>query len=159
MYCYLFISGNNWGNCPNGTGAVGCGPQEEFRACADVTIVGKGEEQPMQLEELTTYPVTTTTMLPVTSTQKPTSQETYNPLTTILISIISFLVVCLIFFLLYFHFYRVGRQLKNWIKGPPKEKTQNYNGSRGLPPQPPPRVKRSRSPDILGYGIRRDSLA
>ena len=26
------------GRCKNGTEAVGCGPQEEFRACADVTI-------------------------------------------------------------------------------------------------------------------------
>ena len=26
------------GRCGNGTEAVGCGPQEEFRACADVTI-------------------------------------------------------------------------------------------------------------------------
>lgn len=26
------------GRCDNGTEAVGCGPQEEFRACADVTI-------------------------------------------------------------------------------------------------------------------------
>ena len=26
------------GRCTNGTEAVGCGPQEEFRACADVTI-------------------------------------------------------------------------------------------------------------------------
>ena len=24
--------------CPNGTGAVGCGPQEEFRGCADIKI-------------------------------------------------------------------------------------------------------------------------
>lgn len=28
----------NSGRCDNGTEAVGCGPQEEFRACADVTI-------------------------------------------------------------------------------------------------------------------------
>lgn len=26
------------GTCKNGTGKVGCGPQEEFRACSDVTI-------------------------------------------------------------------------------------------------------------------------
>lgn len=24
--------------CPDGTGAVGCGPQEEFRACSDISI-------------------------------------------------------------------------------------------------------------------------
>ena len=26
------------GTCKNGTGKVGCGPQEEFRACSDITI-------------------------------------------------------------------------------------------------------------------------
>nr|CAD7461263.1 unnamed protein product [Timema tahoe] len=36
---WRYIAGNNWGTCVNGTGAVGCGPQEEFRACADVAIV------------------------------------------------------------------------------------------------------------------------
>ena len=32
------IIGNTWGICPNNTGAVGCGPQEMFRNCADVQI-------------------------------------------------------------------------------------------------------------------------
>ena len=37
---YVFIKGNNWGKCDDGvTGAVGCGPQETFRGCADVEIV------------------------------------------------------------------------------------------------------------------------
>ena len=26
------------GRCSNGTESVGCGPQEEFRACSDVSI-------------------------------------------------------------------------------------------------------------------------
>ncbi|XP_027204252.2 uncharacterized protein LOC113797978 [Dermatophagoides pteronyssinus] len=30
--------GNNWGMCPNGKGAIGCGPQETFRNCADIVI-------------------------------------------------------------------------------------------------------------------------
>lgn len=34
----LSIQGNNWGMCANGTGQVGCGPQEEFRACSDVSV-------------------------------------------------------------------------------------------------------------------------
>ena len=34
------FEGNNWGKCADGvTGAVGCGPQETFRGCADVEIV------------------------------------------------------------------------------------------------------------------------
>lgn len=35
---WRYIGGNNWGDCKNGTGAVGCGPQEEFRGCSDITI-------------------------------------------------------------------------------------------------------------------------
>lgn len=41
-HCVLqwrYVAGNNWGLCEDGTGALGCGPQEEFRACADVTIL------------------------------------------------------------------------------------------------------------------------
>ena len=35
-----FFQGNNWGKCADGiTAAVGCGPQETFRGCADVEIV------------------------------------------------------------------------------------------------------------------------
>merc|ERR1711915_1071210 len=35
---WTYTAGNNWGVCEDGTGALGCGPQEHFRACADVTI-------------------------------------------------------------------------------------------------------------------------
>ncbi|XP_011499356.1 PREDICTED: uncharacterized protein LOC105363384 isoform X2 [Ceratosolen solmsi marchali] len=38
VFQWRYIAGNNWGNCDNGSGAVGCGPQEEFRACADIAI-------------------------------------------------------------------------------------------------------------------------
>ena len=34
-----YRAGNNWGICPNGTGAMGCGNQETFRTCSDITIV------------------------------------------------------------------------------------------------------------------------
>lgn len=30
--------GNSWGDCEDGTGAIGCGAQEIFRSCADITI-------------------------------------------------------------------------------------------------------------------------
>ena len=42
------------GTCKNGTGAVGCGPQEEFRACADVTITeddGTADDTENKLED------------------------------------------------------------------------------------------------------------
>ena len=36
---FYSFEGNNWGKCDDGSGAVGCGPQETFRGCADVEIV------------------------------------------------------------------------------------------------------------------------
>ncbi|XP_042867363.1 uncharacterized protein LOC122250106 isoform X2 [Penaeus japonicus] len=38
---WRYVAGNNWGDCEDGSGAVGCGPQEEFRACADVAVVAQ----------------------------------------------------------------------------------------------------------------------
>ena len=35
----MYPPGNTWGDCGNGTQAVGCGPQENFVNCADVQIV------------------------------------------------------------------------------------------------------------------------
>ncbi|XP_071650091.1 uncharacterized protein [Temnothorax longispinosus] len=33
-----YRTGNTWGTCEDGTKGMGCGPQETFRSCADVTI-------------------------------------------------------------------------------------------------------------------------
>lgn len=33
------FSGNSWGMCEDGTENMGCGNQEIFRSCADITIV------------------------------------------------------------------------------------------------------------------------
>jgi len=39
---WTYTAGNSWGQCPGGGGALGCGPQETFRSCADITIAGQG---------------------------------------------------------------------------------------------------------------------
>ncbi|KAH8358926.1 hypothetical protein KR093_003356, partial [Drosophila rubida] len=36
---WTYTAGNNWGVCEDGTGAMGCGAQENFKNCADITIV------------------------------------------------------------------------------------------------------------------------
>eukprot|EP00092_Neocalanus_flemingeri_P037458 GFUD01040790.1.p1 GENE.GFUD01040790.1~~GFUD01040790.1.p1 ORF type:complete len:387 (-),score=70.30 GFUD01040790.1:134-1294(-) len=36
---WTWVSANSWGDCKNGTLALGCGPQETFRNCADIRIV------------------------------------------------------------------------------------------------------------------------
>lgn len=33
-----YRAGNNWGVCANGSSATGCGPQELYRNCADISI-------------------------------------------------------------------------------------------------------------------------
>lgn len=48
MLQWRYIAGNNWGMCEDGTGAVGCGPQEEFRACADINIGDVGPQPPLR---------------------------------------------------------------------------------------------------------------
>lgn len=35
---WTYITGNNWGYCADGTGRLGCGPQEHFRTCSDIII-------------------------------------------------------------------------------------------------------------------------
>lgn len=41
QHCVLrwtYIVGNNWGQCADGSGALGCGPQEHFRSCSDIRV-------------------------------------------------------------------------------------------------------------------------
>lgn len=46
------LSGNSWGLCEDGTDDVGCGDQEIFRSCADITIVeGDGSSSDDESEE------------------------------------------------------------------------------------------------------------
>lgn len=33
-----YRAGNNWGTCNDGTHAMGCGPQELYRNCADISV-------------------------------------------------------------------------------------------------------------------------
>nr|XP_015836356.1 PREDICTED: uncharacterized protein LOC661801 isoform X1 [Tribolium castaneum] len=135
LFQWRYIAGNNWGTCPNGTGAVGCGPQEEFRACADVTISGKGvQEMEEDTTEVEVEVATTTVAAP------PSGEETHSPITALVLSLVSFLLVFLILSLLYIHFYQVGKQLKSWLKGD-KDKEQA--------PMPPPRTRRARNVDGL----------
>jgi len=35
---WRYFAGNSWGRCENSTEGIGCGAQEEFRACSDIAI-------------------------------------------------------------------------------------------------------------------------
>ncbi|KMZ02470.1 uncharacterized protein LOC6727358 [Drosophila simulans] len=42
IHCVLrwtYTAGNNWGVCEDGTGAMGCGAQETFINCADISVL------------------------------------------------------------------------------------------------------------------------
>ncbi|KAH8248267.1 hypothetical protein KR038_009874 [Drosophila bunnanda] len=42
VHCVLrwtYTAGNNWGVCEDGTGAMGCGAQETFVNCADISVI------------------------------------------------------------------------------------------------------------------------
>ncbi|KAG7167886.1 hypothetical protein Hamer_G021769, partial [Homarus americanus] len=81
MFTWRYVAGNNWGICENGTGMVGCGPQEEFRACADVAIssqlTGSSQTTRPPSSVLTPHP---TTASPVSSTAPPTTASPCPPL-------------------------------------------------------------------------------
>lgn len=129
-HCVLqwrYIAGNNWGTCENGTGAVGCGPQEEFRACADIAI---GER------------FTTTTRRPRPSYVPPNRRPTVpTPEETsggawygVLIAVIALLVAVSAFAVVYLYYYRGGMRIKSLLK---------TNKTAQPAPIPPPRHKRN----------------
>ncbi|XP_050409014.1 uncharacterized protein LOC126823976 [Patella vulgata] len=42
VFQWRYRAGNSWGTDPNGKSCVGCGAQEEYYACADISIVSGG---------------------------------------------------------------------------------------------------------------------
>jgi len=74
---WTYRAGNNWGVDPDGTGCVGCGHQEHFRACADIKIIGTTDPSTMSPFN----PVTTKKPKPST-TKAPKPTATVKPPTT-----------------------------------------------------------------------------
>ncbi|XP_030755205.1 uncharacterized protein LOC115881729 [Sitophilus oryzae] len=156
-HCLLqwrYIAGNNWGNCPNGTGAVGCGPQEEFRACADITISGKATDEamvpPTQPIEPTEEDEDYNELVPLSSSPSPGDvplpEQSYSPISAIIVSVVSFLVAFLVLFLLYFHFYQVGRKIRDWLKTRREKGETKVSNMQKFPPMVPPRSKKGPAP-------------
>ncbi|XP_046834456.1 uncharacterized protein LOC124431076 [Vespa crabro] len=112
VFQWRYIAGNNWGDCGNGTGAIGCGPQEEFRACADIAI---GDNETLSLPDLPKVPTTESTPMD-TSTEEPTSIPISAPswLFSIIIAGTCLLVVLAAMALLYAYYYHAGRA-KKWL--------------------------------------------
>lgn len=164
---WRYVAGNNWGMCKNGSGAVGCGPQEEFRACADINVGVAGP--PLIRPTMKTTPRTKITEPTeksengTTHQQPPTQEETNEERYTymgIVITILSLLLVLCIIAIIYIYHYH-GQRIKHilqWKYDKNKENKSNINGinkNDGTvssitktivtslpPPVPPPRTKR-----------------
>ncbi|XP_012282768.1 uncharacterized protein LOC105700977 [Orussus abietinus] len=128
VFQWRYTAANNWGDCGNGTGAVGCGPQEEFRGCADIAI---GDEE-ATLPPRTSKPETSTSE---TAPGLPDERES-GPiwLYGLVITGTCLLVAFAASALLYTYYYHSDRA-KKWLMA------KKLFASK-MPPVAPPRHKR-----------------
>ncbi|XP_076033601.1 uncharacterized protein LOC143020758 [Oratosquilla oratoria] len=110
---WRYVAGNNWGTCENGTGMVGCGPQEQFRACADIKIVtedGWADDTPVYVPEYDDY-----NDIDV-DTQYGDSFEDANHVGHIVAITLAFLLITLILVGVIIYFYCAHDAVKRFIK-------------------------------------------
>ena len=162
---WRYIAGNNWGTCPDGSGAVGCGAQEEFRACADIAIGEAGASPPLRpvrpgtkLPSRPTIATTETTSITESDNNDELSEDLHSDYIGLIISIITlFIVLCALAstYLYHYHGQRV-KQLLRWRRekdGATSQTTTNTTATPTskeytvpisiiTPPVPPPRTKR-----------------
>jgi hypothetical protein len=144
---WKYIAGNNWGICENGTGVVGCGPQEEFRACADVEIVdssGLADETPFY-NEIPTHDENKNvdeTSVPTEQIPVPESATNWWLITVIVVCALTAVAVTLA--MVYVYYYCAGDALKRWLGSERFQKQEQQTHQ----PIPPPRVKKQQSSNI-----------
>lgn len=127
------MAGNNWGYCKNGTGMVGCGPQEEFRSCADITVTeedGYADDTPSIIPDYDDY-----NEIDVDSHEgkvpKSDDDEHVNHVGHVVALTLSFLLIILVLFGLVAYFYWARDALKRFMK------RRNGQWSKATSPQPP----------------------
>ncbi|GAB0099247.1 uncharacterized protein DMENIID0001_150970 [Sergentomyia squamirostris] len=143
---WIYVAGNNWGMCENGTGAVGCGPQEQFRACADISI-GYGAPPP-SLRPIRPGTKTTpktkmseATKLPPGAADEP-MPEGPKYIGALIAIITLILVLCCLAVVYLYHYH--GQRIKHLMRW---QRTKNPTTGTHLTsvesaPVPPPRTKR-----------------
>lgn len=160
MIQWKYIAGNNWGVCPDGNGAVGCGPQEEFRACADVSVGDTNDNRtplrPGQRPSPTRVPPSKPESGTASNADESEGEETTEvpPVKYMgpLVSILSlFLVLCGFAALYIYHYHGLRiKALMRWNRDKNQKNashhletsSQSSADSVSLPPVPPPRTKR-----------------
>lgn len=126
--------------CDSEHGAVGCGPQEEFRACSDIQI-GEGVFVPPAPKANTTTDVISKPTEPAESTD-----ESIFP-TIIIISLILILILCTLAAIYRYHYqgHKIPQILKwkqNIFSSQKPATFQEKTAPVDQPPVPPPRAKR-----------------
>uniref|UniRef100_A0A1B0D6C3 Chitin-binding type-4 domain-containing protein n=1 Tax=Phlebotomus papatasi TaxID=29031 RepID=A0A1B0D6C3_PHLPP len=143
---WIYVAGNNWGMCENGTGTVGCGPQEQFRACADISIGYGAPSPPLRPVRPGTKTTPKTKMSEATRLPPGAADE---PLPEgpkyigALIAIVSLLLVlcCLaVVYLYHYHGQRI-KHLMRWQRTKAPATTAHLTSVESAP-IPPPRTKR-----------------
>lgn len=142
--------------CPDGTGAVGCGAQEEFRACSDINIGDVGPQPPLRPLRPGTKPTTRTKPTDTTSKspselEKDKTTETEESPSRLLGPIIAgltLLVVLCVLASIYLYYYH-GQRVKHLMLWKREQKTPIISfppamspSVTTMPPIPPPRTKR-----------------
>ncbi|XP_050719782.1 uncharacterized protein LOC127000290 isoform X2 [Eriocheir sinensis] len=169
---WRYVAGNNWGHCENGTSGVGCGPQEEFRSCADITITeedGSADDTPSFVPD---YDEEDYNEVDVDGREgKPTVVPDYeaNHVGHVVALTLAFLLIIVVLLGLIVYFYwakdafkgLVKRQTGQWAKAaaaplPSKDPSSvlTISGPLEAPPPVPPRRHRSASGGEQGLGSR-----
>lgn len=135
--------------CEDGTGAVGCGPQEEFRACADVAIGASVPGRPVRPGVKTTprakiVDATQTTPEPGVDTIDEPVYEMSRYISSVIIAMVALLIVLCILAAIYLYHYHGQRvkQLMHWNQHHKTPLRTNIPPAPTVPPVAPPRAKR-----------------
>lgn len=143
---WRYLAANNWGRCDDGSEAVGCGPQEEFRACADVAIeakTGSADDTPYKPtppKEGGNENDLDDKKVDGISTEEP--EDLY--LLSLVIMLIGMFLAIFVFTLIFIYYYGANKTVKPCWQLTMQKVRQVLRKGRGVksPPVPPPRTKK-----------------
>ncbi|KAG8199106.1 hypothetical protein JTE90_016243 [Oedothorax gibbosus] len=78
VFQWTYVAGNNWGRCKNETFALGCGAQETFKSCADISIGDKAPNPSVLSQTTTNKPAKTTSTKTIYPTKLPTTKTNFS---------------------------------------------------------------------------------